>query len=1157
MAEQNKWEEWEWNIPSGDPLHHKQVRDIRKRIYLATIGHYSTQEKTVFEATNPRLDIPVIRFANSWADTLAPYPQGSGLAQGNPSNDLVYDDEGLFPTNCDVSTLFPQYRPGSLTVFFERSFEHSIVGAVLTGSDYEFKFAATTVKQYAIYNQNSCTIKTKLGTANTDIDDAVAEGSAEQFFREEDDFREGTPFLVTDTTSNDGFYRVKSRREDSGFVYVIVDNNNYEQQDLVVEGAGGTAACNPKKNPGDKHGIWGGDWWTLRSGQGNSSASYDGSTDNGKLNDSFALLDDYVYDGPADDLWWTHKDIFHRYLPQSVYPYPSDEEELAAYEYEPSYGPNDGRPGDCHLSQDFNKDWVRTPNPSLFSCWDENCRRYKIVSDTDGSQGSGYEQWSAVFPAKDYMSKQVDPKEQEVPNKFEDSGSTRWRYEGKVKIQKNQITNVDKLGPIDSVLRTGYTTLGGTKVGASSARQYQSNYTIDAGGTNTGNRSTLGTNPTALDNFRNIMINAKYDESLQVMVEHACESQEWAMEADDTYKENWANLYSTTFIRKLPGTYDLWDDSTSYSVDDMVQYELYVYKSRQGSNLDNTPSLGDETWWEPMTVSDLQSINEDIDFIWVPEINSNQTFFPELHDELWGENGSAFEKILKEIGSEYYDWYLDTDTETPYRSARILNEGWLWWNSLDSGEQAAEEAIAGTSGADETIDYYWKVPSVWRRTWKYSCGRVSPTRMRYGNLTNPLFHTYANFATYPASHSSSGGIKGYGHFRMTAEDTSEYYTWNESITPDDQRFILDENRTTEVSSGDVLVDYSVSAPYPTYKVLDISYNSVENKTTFIMDDNFLTDQPTSIYGNTNISLRHDAGYCLIDTDNPSGPSGQTIDVYNKNIKIMLNHCRQVLLKLELKYEDISVGIVDSEQLAPFEELRNFDTVAELQLDLVDVFKGIDPKVEDYSGTSLGVSGIACGTQPAGGGQVRFMFIETEIIRSAIRVSIPASSASSIPFGSGEQKIQVTLECRCAQGAASAQTDPHYIDGELLVDSSSKTTQAPGFKGLVDIVCLSELDNYYGLAELSALDADFITYNSVSKTYEYTYKLENLYEYSIPMSTVSIPGLNFAVCFVSITSTNPAVLFDWDKFNDDIWKRTTERAQYELIDWNGIDEEAPQ
>ena len=239
------WEEYDWTNDKGQ-ISHLAYADIRRWVYLSSLGFGASAGKA-FKGASAIGSTP-IRFANSWTDTLYDYPDV----------DLDYTG-GSDPTNQERNCEYPYYAPGEWTVWFERSFSHSIQGVVLTGSDYEFKFSATNIQKYGIYDQNGTTI---------DID-----GDLESWYEEEDDLRPGTPFEATGT--NAGFYRVRSVRQSGSNVYVIADGiDDYTQKDLTIQGAGGSATCD----------FGPGDWYTFRGAEGNSTTDFRGVTNEGLTN---------------------------------------------------------------------------------------------------------------------------------------------------------------------------------------------------------------------------------------------------------------------------------------------------------------------------------------------------------------------------------------------------------------------------------------------------------------------------------------------------------------------------------------------------------------------------------------------------------------------------------------------------------------------------------------------------------------------------------------------------------------------------------------------------------------------------------------------------------------------------------------------------------
>lgn len=727
----DSWEEFDWENPPKQ-IRHEAPEDIRKRIYLTSVGKYANAIKTVKQPRVPGTEtIEQVYFALAWEDILLPFP----------GSDIVYETSGPFPTNCDSNTKLPGVRPGSVYCWFERSFSHPIQGVTKTGDDYEFIFNKTEITKDEIYTQNGCTI---------DID-----GSQETWVEEEDDFRPGTPFTITGTPDNDGFYRVKSVTTDALHTYVRVDNNKYEQQDLIVTGSGGTAKCE-----------FGGDWYQFLGHDGNSESQY--NTNGGDMTEYLNTLDDSVYNPGISPEWWTAKDGIHRY------------EETGG---EVTFGPKDGRPPTGGLlSKDFNGSWIRSNNPSLYHTYDDNSHRWIVRSETDGSQppdpGGTYEQFTSIVPSSEFLCFQADPREIVSPFRFEDTSTTKWKYGSKVKIRATQLTDPDTLGAIGDVIRSGYITGVPTFVPTSRHSQYQTAYLTDPPGGSSGNRTVLGDWPSVgSQNPKSIWINNKYNKSLQNMVESVIESTIWTEKPDTTYKNNWITIFGNSGIVQIDvSTWDEWEDSpTSYSIDDEVKVGLQVYVSLQNSNEGH--SVGETDWWRKYTFQNaLADFN--LDTAWQPELNPTQPFFADADDEMWGENGSKFEYFLSKTGN--FDWYYDTDH--PFRSKRTLDDAWEWWETTGEASHplpATYNGIACTT-AEDVKNAYWRIPAgTWRKTWKYSLGKPQNNPMNDGDDAPPTFEDYESLSVFPPDFNSNQGQYGgsdftdddnimYGHLRMTS-----------------------------------------------------------------------------------------------------------------------------------------------------------------------------------------------------------------------------------------------------------------------------------------------------------------------------------------------------------------------------------------------------
>jgi hypothetical protein len=576
MVTTNVWEDFEHPAVAGLPPHHQLMQDIRRRLWLASKGHFANEAGAEFAAKD---EDNFLRFASDWKNWMSAYPTA------NVSNTIERNGSTIVDRD-------PQFRPGSVIVYHERSFSHSIQGVVLTGENYEFKFNATGTSKHTIYNQNGSVV---------DFD-----ADSETIYKEQDNFRPGTPFIVSGSanSANDRFYRVRSVRRDGSYVYVIADNNEYEQQELVVCGAGGSASCN-----------FGGDWYTLRGGNGNSGD--DLMTAGGRMNAYFSGLADNVYAGGVRDRWWCNKDIYHRYEQTSG---------------EVTYGPNDGRPPDGGpASADFNGDWVRCPNPNLYHTWDINAHRWHIEAETDGSiSANTYVQYTALIPSWKFLSTQVDPKEQKSPFYFMDTKRIHWKYGSKVGIRADQITNPAKLGAIQDVQKNGWVSDLSGRVGTSTDHQYNTTYIVET--TNTSSCSDGYIPPMSGQNTWNKWINNKYDTSLQVMVEHVATLHGWRYPVDTDYKNNWLWLRWDTVVPE--------DHERYYTGVDPVGL----------------------TYGQMHTAYGLSGAYN-------PKINPYQPQLALMTDEEWGENCSVFELLLKLYG--HCNFYYDDSH--PFMPARVLN----------------------------------------------------------------------------------------------------------------------------------------------------------------------------------------------------------------------------------------------------------------------------------------------------------------------------------------------------------------------------------------------------------------------------------------------------------------------------------------------------
>jgi len=648
----NPWLQFTWPTESGQPIKHYTAEDLRRWIALTTILINANEEGAEF---GPIAEGFVKRYAMAWSEWMRPYTEAIGHSF----------------TTAEVEQPDADYKPGAAAVWYEDNFTADISGTTDAADAYgEFIIPNCTLinNPVGIYNVNSAGYPTPQ--------------SESSFYKEYDDFRPGTPFLLSDCSDSrlNGFYRVRTRRMDGSTLYLSVYTADNQPAELAIAECTGTLTCD-----------FGGDWYTLRGSNGHCSETY--MTDSGRMDTYFAGLEDAVFGYSTNQRWWTEKDSYHRY--------PATQNN--------GRGPNDGRPpSGGQFSIDFNGDWVRTVNPNLYHTYDQNSHRWIIDSDFNLSPA---EQYTCLISAYQFLPAQCDPKEQIPPYYFENTFRRHWKYNAKVAFQANQITEPDKLGAIQSVRELAYNS-GGTWYGSSSDRQYGTTHLSD-------DEKTVVNGflpPVSGQNQKPNRVNYKYSAALQNMIELACEEYQWCWPADNTYKTNWLTLHAAEYM------------STS------LEYQLKGTTS------------GTYTYGTGYSEYGLAAFN--------PKYDAAQPAYPPMNDECWGENGSAFELILKLLGSDYYDWYYDD--QYPYLPKRILDI-----KAVNKAQNPEDEKY---------IDECLPMPhGVWRRTWKYSLGYVRQNKMRSSTEGDPTCENYTGIMPY-----SETPVVMFGHIRMTAPSGTQY-----------------------------------------------------------------------------------------------------------------------------------------------------------------------------------------------------------------------------------------------------------------------------------------------------------------------------------------------------------------------------------------------
>ncbi|HOT74101.1 MAG TPA: hypothetical protein PLW42_12495, partial [Anaerohalosphaeraceae bacterium] len=619
------------------------------------------------------------RFAQKWEDWMLPYAEALQTSF----------------TQAMTSRPHAQSVPGAITVWYEDSFSSTISGIDFS----QYPEGELVIENCQQITKNSIWDWNGTGTPTP---------QQEQWYKEYDDWRPGTPFLLTGCSDarNNGFYRVLSRRMSGSTLYLRACDNSGQPVSFYADSQG-TISCN-----------FGGDWWTIRGMNGHETAS-SGYADEGPGN-FFDNLEDATYQLGITNQWWTWKDQYHRYEGNAR-------------------GPHDGRPpSGGPFAIDFNGDWIRGVNPYLYHCYDTNSHRYILKGDFDSLLFLYFAGWRA----DEFLSIQVDPKEQVPPYFFVDKENAHWKYGGKVPIRKNQISNPARLGPVNQCLAQAWQTQSSGWVAIATHRQYLTS-TIRAVGT--GYMISYGDAPPLeiLLSPRDWWEQLKFDTAIQNMVEYTAEQYGWMMAVDDTYKENWFAVNHPSWM----------PPESQQQVPYLLEYELY------------NGDVQGRTYQQIYADKGISAYR--------PDCDPTMPAYAELHDELWGENGSAIELILKKLGSNYYDWFYDDIT--PFISERIHKFRAKFLASENPQYWQFPTTIHGVvcNNLEDVANVCWPIPlGTWRRTWKRTLGYIREGKMRSSSLGDPTCQNYENY-------SWTGPYEDYhltmpGHHRFTAPSQDDY-----------------------------------------------------------------------------------------------------------------------------------------------------------------------------------------------------------------------------------------------------------------------------------------------------------------------------------------------------------------------------------------------
>jgi hypothetical protein len=460
--------------------------------------------------------------------------------------------------------------------------------------------------------------------------------------------------------------------------------------------------------------------------------------------------------------------------------------------------PFSGPPTNIHTADNVwvtsNANWELAPSPNYYHDWDVNFPGKAHYIDIVTYEGVEIARDERYCPASKFYPKQTDPKEQLQNAIYTDTQLKDYRFGAKVAFDHYAISNPGAMGAVFSAWnRWAWDSIAEAVF---QKRWGYGNY----GGVFYGNQYA-NTRNQPQDNAPSVdgvdwTLNSKCGDALQPKIELILSYGGFRLLADATYEANFKIFNS-------------WAERES-----------------------------------PLSPSDAV----DTDPSW------NQ--YPNVEDELWGENESGFELLLKKRGS--YDWYFDT--AFPY----IPSQFGYWAAKTEHGQNGGSPPDfglpEGSSWKKEwgcTSDAANPLIGTWRRTWHNSLGRVSPF-MRSGGMGEPTHRkdTWAHATRIPTY--GVADDRWYGARTNQMPILSDFDNQDASITKiSDYEFTVSGDKTADLKIGWMIhlcdtTDAALEYVLPAY-ALSVQYDGTNTK---IVCSELIGDY-TKICWNKEISQRHD------------------------------------------------------------------------------------------------------------------------------------------------------------------------------------------------------------------------------------------------------------------------------------------------------------
>ncbi len=490
-----------------------------------------------------------------------------------------------------------------------------------------------------------------------------------------------------------------------------------------------------------------------------------------------------------------------------------------------------------------------------------------------------------------------------------------------------------------------------------------------------------------------------------------------------------------------------------------------------------------------------------------PAKNPAQPSYASLSHVHFGCNGSALEKLLKELGR--YDWYFDT--ATPYTPGWALTAR---WDMIHTGSPPP--------GLDYANKAYPKPTGTWRRTWKYSLGKKHTVRMRAQEKGDPsdadwpamkVCGSCNDTETWDATFSSPWTGVHKGHWVPYWDEGVWFQDWHEDTevdhTPDDSDYSnfdyeisVDETGYTFTVSGDRVSKFSPGSTIWFEEAstgMGVVYSKYEDGETTVQVDTQLTtgDDGKTVYGDTRLAERHDPVQIAEGTSEFEAMHEILQDCYEILSRLT---SKRSSVQLEVRHKSF-VGTAEnsysSEQGCAVQSVKNME-------DETDPDDPVNPWTSGSSGVGIGKK-LIVRVVPAGytaGSQTKWL------------------GAYKLTREDEDIFARLNLKLKCRNDVGSPPWNPRYTVTFNSPGGGSITVPADG------------IDYYYWFAlNSSALNADWYILRSTTP-----------YRTNVPCGAEQgyYSAANLTGVWLHLDS-EAVYEFDWNNFDDEIWDLDITRA----------------